>query len=303
MVLKSADEDGDLNSSPSEQIPTITFLNRLKKDRLTIKPVDRPYLVCSDPVLSKIMKKRVQDLAGIPGIKGQRSLISSLEEPWANAIHDDFRALFPNIKSQGREDKRSFVKDFLVTLQKVYDEPEIDDDDNIPDLVDDSGSPAPIDIRGPESSNNNELDSRPDLTGPTGLTGQVGLTGPTGAPDPATSPAPQTSSIPPLPKRERKHHWEFEKGVPKPISDLILHCHQKYKIPPDAKCSISVGLYMRRSRMEIGSPSSSVLTRMVFNFGQRDVYVLDPNVDELKDFMKGKSAAASAGSSSAASSA
>jgi len=68
------------------------------------------------------------------------------------------------------------------------------------------------------------------------------------------------------------------------IKELIqLAIHSKLassNIPPDASCRFYIGNYMRKSTTKIPPPADDVSLRVIFNFGEDEIYTLDPNYRE-----------------------
>jgi hypothetical protein len=70
--------------------------------------------------------------------------------------------------------------------------------------------------------------------------------------------------------------YEFSDDSPECIHDTVRFCHQFLKIPQDSPCTAHVGLYMRKAKMEVLEPSSTTMMRVIINYGNKDVYILNP---------------------------
>jgi hypothetical protein len=87
-------------------------------------------------------------------------------------------------------------------------------------------------------------------------------------------------------KRSFETNYEFELNQPNPngpaiIHDVVNYIREKFDIPDDCSVTVHAGMYMRTSVMSLDKPDVDVLSRVLLNIGQNELYKLQ--VRKLKE--------------------
>lgn len=73
--------------------------------------------------------------------------------------------------------------------------------------------------------------------------------------------------------------WDPTTEVPLIIALATKECRDMYGINTDSVCKIHTGIYMRNSQMTIPPPEDDNIARIIFNFGNKEVYILQTPPD------------------------
>lgn len=68
--------------------------------------------------------------------------------------------------------------------------------------------------------------------------------------------------------------WKYRPDIPDPVTKLIDQVREKLQVPADSSCGVYAGLFFRTSKMMGPLPDKKTISRIVVNFGPRELYGL-----------------------------
>jgi hypothetical protein len=194
-----------------------------------------------------------------------------LDKIFAVSIYSELRNLYKEITVQGRDDDRSFIKNYSI--------------EKVPTLDHESIAGAMKDIMGNKDGNDNTEDK---MMGDDNTEDET--LGDNNTEDIMTRRAAQmiedidndtdTRNVKMMRRKLADNiSWEYPPDIPASVADMVEHVREKLQMPSDTPCDVYMGLFMRRSRMIAPLPKEKTISRVVVNLKYKDMYNLTQPYD------------------------
>ena len=203
--------------------------------------------------------------------KDPKKPTTPLDKIFAVSIYSELRNLYKEITPQGRDDDRSFIKNFSI--------------EKLPTLDHASIKGAMKYIMGNKDGDNNAGDT---MLGDNNT--EDTIIGDNNTEDTMTRRAAQmiedidnekdTMNVNIIHRElKNKIKWEYPPDTPAPIAKIVEHVREKLQMPSDTPCDVYMGLFMRRSQMIAPLPKEKTISRVVVNLKYKDMYILTQPYD------------------------
>lgn len=179
-----------------------------------------------------------------------------LDKIFAVSIYQDLRNLYKGIKNQGRDDKRSFIKNYSIEKLPTLDHESIAD--AMKDIIEHT-----------EGDENTEDKTDGDDNTGDDMTRRAAQM----IEDIESETDPKDMNM----MRQKlgdKIKWGYPSDIPVSIAEMVEHIRERLQMPPDTPCDVYIGLFMRRSQMIAPLPKEKTISRVVVNLKYKDIYHL-----------------------------